>query len=144
MHKPDVTEVLDRFPDAPIDRDNLAHYAGLLRRQLLISRCAECGRWFAPPRGLCPACWSDEVAPQPVVGTGVVHLLIELHRGPAAQGVGYSTPYPVAVIELDEQSGLRTTGTLIDPARTLTIGSRVRLTWIERAGVPVPAFAPAD
>jgi uncharacterized OB-fold protein len=58
--------------------------------------------------------------------------------------VDYSAgPYPVAVVELDEQPALRFTSTLIDyePA-DLVIGTRVELDWIERSGAPFPVFRP--
>jgi hypothetical protein len=44
-------------------------------------------------------------------------------------------------VELDEQPGLRFTSTVAGSANeAITIGSRVRLDWIERAGVPLPVF----
>jgi uncharacterized OB-fold protein len=64
-----------------------------------------------------------------------------LHQGPPADGVDYSTPYPVVTVELDEQTGLRFTSTVVDAANAeITIGRRVELGWIDRAGVPFPVF----
>jgi uncharacterized protein len=134
-------ELIERFAGYGVDRDTAAHFRGRLERQLLMNRCQTCERWHHPPRPLCPDCWSADVTAQPIAGAGTIHLAIFLHQGPPAPGVDYSTPYPLVTVELDEQLGLRFTGTVIDADNAdITIGRRVALTWIERAGVPVPAF----
>jgi hypothetical protein len=49
----------------------------------------------------------------------------------------------VATIELAEQTGLRHTSTLVNCERErMRIGLPVRLTWLERAGAPFPAWEP--
>ncbi len=137
-------EVIAKFPGILITKDNTAHYRGLLRRELLINRCQQCGLWRHPPRPICPACWSRDVRPTAVSGRGVVYLLIFLHQGPPAEGIDYSTPHPVATIELAEQPGLRYTSTLVGMDRSeMQIGREVQLSWIDRGGKPVPAFGPA-
>jgi hypothetical protein len=76
-----------------------------------------------------------------VSGTGTIHLATFLHQGPPAEGVDYSTPYPIVTVELDEQPGLRFTSTVVGGAPDeIEIGRRVELDWIERAGVPLPVF----
>ncbi len=134
-------ELIERFTGYGVDRDSAAHFRGRLERRLLINRCASCGHWHHPPRPLCPECWSRDVTAEPVAGTGTIYLAIFLHQGPPTPGVDYATPYPVVTVELDEQRGLRFTATVVDADNAeITIGRRARLTWIERAGVPVPAF----
>jgi uncharacterized OB-fold protein len=125
-----------------VDRDTAAYYRGWLARELRPNRCADCGHWHHPPRPMCPACWSWNVVPTAVTGSGTISLLILLHQGPPAPGVDYAAgPYPVAAVELEEQPGLRITSTVVDtPPRELAIGQRVELTWIERNGLPFPAF----
>jgi uncharacterized protein len=145
MTAPSDQQVLDSFPNAPIDHDNKEYYRGLLQRRLLVNRCGDCGRWSQPPRGICPACWSDDVAPTEVSGQGTVYLTMFLHQGPQVPGVDYSTPHPVVLVELAEQPGLRVTTTMVDIANEdIRIGMPVELTWIERGGEPVPAFRPAS
>lgn len=134
-------ELLARFPGHPLDHDTAAHYRGRLERRLLLNRCADCARWHHPPKPICPSCWSTDVRATEVAGTGTIHLAIFLHQGPPAEGVDYSTPYPVVVVELDEQLGLRFTSTVVgSPNDQITIGERVILDWIDRAGTPLPAF----
>lgn len=143
MTVPEVSddELVARFPGEPISHDNAAHYRGRLRRELLLNRCGDCGRWHAPAKPVCPDCWSWRVAAQPVSGDGEIFMAIFLHRGPAAPGVDYTTPYPVVTVELAEQEGLRFTSTVIGAANDdIRIGAPVRLAWLDRAGVPLPVF----
>jgi uncharacterized protein len=134
-------ELVDRLPGILVDGDNKDYYRGWLERQLVLNRCEDCGRWHHPPKPVCPECWSDRVRPSPVSGRGTVHLLVWLRQGPPADGVDYSTPHPVVTVELEEQTGLRFTSTVVDAAMDeLAIGDTVELTWIERNGEPFPAF----
>jgi uncharacterized OB-fold protein len=134
-------ELIERFAGQPITHDNAEHYRGRLRRQLLMNRCQACGRWHAPPKPVCPQCWSFDVTATPVRGEGTIFMAIFLHQGPPAPGLDYTVPYPVVTVELDEQTGLRFTSTVVGaPNRDIAIGKRVRLGWIERAGAPLPVF----
>ncbi len=136
--------VLERFPDVRLDHLNKQYYLGLLRHELLVSRCGACGRMSALLRPICPSCWSPRVSPVPVSGRGTVHLLTFLHQGPPAPGVDYSGGFPLAAIELAEQPGLRVEATVVEcPRDKLRIGLEVELTWRDRDGAPWPVFRPA-
>jgi uncharacterized OB-fold protein len=135
-----VEEVLAAFPGERIDADNLAYYAGILDRRLLVNRCEECGTWHQPPHPMCPSCWSERVVPTEVSGRGTVHLAILLHQGP---GVDPTEPYPVITVELEEQEGLRYTSTVVDSAK-VSIGLPVEVHWVDRDGRPFPAFRPRE
>jgi uncharacterized protein len=138
-------ELVERFAHLPVERDTAEHYRGYLRRELVLNRCADCGRWHHPMRPMCPACWSWKVVPTAVSGRGTVHLFITLRQGPAAEGVDYSNaPHPVVTVELQEQAGLRFTGTMVGSAvADIRIGMPVEVMWIERHGSPYPAFRSA-
>jgi uncharacterized protein len=134
-------ELVACFPGRQLDHDNKAFYRAWLDRRLLINRCGGCGAWHHPPKPVCPRCWSTDVRPTPVTGRGTIFMFVLLHQGPPAEGVDYSTPYPVVTVELDEQEGLRLTSTVVAAANhEIRIGRRVELEWIERAGAPMPAF----
>jgi uncharacterized protein len=140
--EPGDAEVLNCFPAVRLDHLNKQYYQGLLRHELLASRCESCGAWHTPLRPICPSCWSTEVIPVQVSGRGTVHLLTFLHQGPP--GVDYEGGFPLAAIELAEQPGLRVEATVVDcPRDRLRIGLEVELAWIDRDGAPWPAFRPA-
>jgi uncharacterized OB-fold protein len=137
-------ELVARFPNVRIDHDNKRFYGGWVQRRLLLNRCDDCGWWHHPPRPICPRCWSRRVSPSEVSGRGRVTLLVRLHQGPPAPGVDYSSPLPVATVQLAEQEGLRYTSTVVGcPPERVQIGMAVELTWIERYGAPYPVFRPA-
>ena len=135
------TDLVRQFAGRGISRDNAAHFRGRLNRKLLINKCADCATWHHPPKPVCPNCWSSNVIPTEVAGTGTIYLAVFLHQGPPAPGVTYDTPYPVVAVELDEQPGLRFTATVVGaPNEAIAIGKRVKLCWIDRDGEPTPAF----
>jgi uncharacterized OB-fold protein len=143
VEEPDA-EVFERYPEAPLDRDNIEYYKGLLRHELRFNRCQDCGHWMDTPRDLCPECWSHDVAPEPVSGRGSVYMLTWLHQGPAELGGNYEEPFPLVSVELAEQRALRLTTWIVNARREdLTVGREMELVWIDRAGAPVPAFQPA-
>lgn len=136
-------EVFDRLPTASIDRDSIAFFRGMLQSQLLLNRCHDCGHWFGPTWPICPECWSDDIRPTEVSGKGTIHSFTLLHAGLPAPGIDYVAGYPVALIDLDEQEGLRAAATIVDcPNDALEIGMPVQLAWTERDGQPFPAFRP--
>jgi uncharacterized protein len=134
-------EVVQTFRGERVDHDSVGHFRGRLDHRLLLNRCGACGTWHHPPHPVCPSCWSDDVEPSEVSGNGTIFMAIFLHQGPPAPGVDYSTPHPVVTVELDEQSGLRFTSTVVgvDNSKIL-IGKRVALDWIDRDGAPLPVF----
>src|SRR3954447_21184544 len=138
-------ELVARFPGHPVDLDSAAHYRGRIEHRLLLNRCAEGGPWRHPPMPICPPCWSTAVVPTEVAGTGAIHLVVFLHQGPPADGVDYTTPYPVVTVELDDQPGLRFTSTGVGATNeAITIGGGVILDWSDRADTPLPVFRLAE
>jgi uncharacterized OB-fold protein len=135
-------ELLERYAGVRIDHTNKHFYRGLLDRELRLSRCADCAWWHHRPKPICPRCWSKRIEATQVTGRGIIHLVIFLHQGPPADGVDYiAGPHPVVTVDLEEQSGLRFTSTVVgSPNDDIVIGAPVCLEWIERDGRPFPAF----
>ena len=130
-------DLLNAWPGIRIDADNAAYYRGLLNHQLLIHRCDDCGYWHHPPRPLCPKCWSTAITATPVSGNGVVALVTIIRMGRDQPGVSYSDGYPLVAIELDEQPGLRVTGTIpLTKPEAITVGDRVQMIWRDIEGRP--------
>ena len=142
--QPADDEVFAAFPGVLIDRDNIAHYRGLLGGRLLINRCLACGFWVYPHRPLCPRCLSWDVRPAEVSGRGTVFMftLIQQERDP---GGHLQEPIVAAAVELAEQKGLRYLARIVNcPSSAVKPDMPVRLTWVEREGhVSMPAFEPA-
>jgi uncharacterized OB-fold protein len=140
----DDAKLVERFPYVQIDHDSKHLFRGWLDERLLLNRCNDCGRFHHPPKPICPRCWSSELTPTEVSGRGVIHLTMLLHQGPPAPDVDYTKgPHPVISVELEEQTGLRFTSTIVDcPLEEVRIGLPVELTWIERFGAPFPVFRP--
>jgi uncharacterized OB-fold protein len=112
------------------------------RRELTLQRCGGCGRFWFPPAGFCPECWSTEWSWQPVAGRGRIHSFVVYRRAyhPAFRE---RLPYAVAVVELDE--GPRMLTRLVDAeVGSLSVGQPVEVSFTPVAdGVVLPNFRPA-
>ena len=137
--------VFAAFPSVLIDRDNIAHYRGMLAGRLLINRCAACDYWVYPHRPLCPRCLSWEVRAKEVSGRGKVFMFTLIHqlREPGGR---LREPLAAAAVELEEQPGLRYLARIVNcPSDRIAADMTVRLTWIKSDGsVDMPAFEPAQ
>jgi uncharacterized OB-fold protein len=134
MPKPFVapTELTQFFWDAARDH------------RLVVQRCTECGYYIHWPRPLCPKCHSDKLAPAPVSGRGKVYTFTVVHHmfHPAFAD---DMPYNLALVELEEQPGLRMLANVIDcPNDALRIGMLVEVTFEDREEHTVPQFRPAS
>lgn len=93
-----------------LDEHNRAFWTGGRDNQLLIARCERCRRWVSPPAADCPDC-GGKLAAQPVSGRGTVFTYTVNHQpfNPAVP-----LPYVIAIVELDEQPGLRLVANIVD------------------------------
>jgi hypothetical protein len=141
-------DVISSFPDVLVDHDNKEHFRGLLERRFLINRCQQCGYWIYPHRPICPKCWSWNVVPTKVSGKGQIYMFtfsLPTHAGSRLSGFDYASPTPIAAIELPEREGLRYLSEVVNCKHDrLRIGLKVELMWIDRRGIPSPAFQPTD
>jgi hypothetical protein len=116
-------------------------WTGGAKRQLLILRCAACERWVHPPRGTCQDC-GGTLVPRAVSGRGTVFTFtVNRHAYHPAVPV----PYVIAIVELEEQDGLRFITNIVgcDP-EAVRIGLPVQAGF-EPAGEAAwaPVFRPA-
>jgi uncharacterized protein len=111
-------------PQPAPDEDSTGFWQALEDGRMALCRCQRCRRWLQPPLERCPKCWG-ETAYEPVAGTGEVFTFIVV-RQPAIPGFRDQLPYVVALIELDEQPGLRLPGQLVGVApEGAKVGQRV-------------------
>lgn len=134
-------EVFERFPKAKLTRDNIAHFHGLLRHQIIVNRCKDCGHWIYPLRPMCPECWSVAVEATEVSGRGTIYMFTVLNQGPPVPGFEY--PQIQVAVEFEEQAGLRYLGALVDcPTSELVHGLPVEAAWRDVDGKSVAVFRP--
>ena len=113
------------------------------RHELLLQTCGSCGVVRFPPRPMCPACNSFEVAWKPASGRGRIWSWVIAHP-PVLPAFADKAPYNIAVVELDE--GVRMVGNLLGvPNGEITEGMTVKVTWEDvEDGVTLPQWKPAS
>jgi len=123
--------------------DTEPFWRGCAQGRLLITRCTVCGLYLHPPRPACRRCRSMDVAPVEVSGRGAVHSYTLAHH---AFIPGMEVPYVIAIVELDEQPGLRMMTNIVDcDPESVVIGMRVSVLFAPVAGrddIAVPHFRP--
>jgi acetyl-CoA acetyltransferase/uncharacterized OB-fold protein len=131
------------FRILPLVNDENRHFwEGGARGELCFLCCEACSYYVHPPAPVCPECLGRELAPRAVSGRGVVHAYTVNHQPWIP---GFDPPYVVAIVEIDEQPGLRlttnVTGCEID---AVSIGMPVEVRFEEIADdVYLPLFEPA-
>jgi len=109
-----MTDALLLPPVPRPDVESQGFWDALAADRLDMCRCTECRQYLQPPLEHCRHC----AAPtrfETVSGRGSVFSYIVV-RHPAVPG--HLPPYVIALVELDEQAGLRLTGILdLDPSQ---------------------------
>lgn len=122
-------------------------WAALAQGWLVVQHCAPCDEWMFPARVRCAGCgcypeWTR------VSGRGRIWSFTWVH-GPVLPAFAPYAPYPVAVIELDEQPGLRMVGNLVLDANSpinaaerqgIRIDAPVELVVRDLGGAPWPGW----
>lgn len=109
--------------------------------RLMIHRCSACTRFFHPPAPICPRCGSLNVASEAVSGRGRVATFTINHQ---AWKPELSAPYVVAIIELDEQPGLRLLSNIVGLLpEQVSIDMPVRVIFEQHEDVWLPLFEKA-
>jgi len=103
-----------------------------------LPRCSTCRRYVHPGQFRCPWCLTDTLAPEAVSGRGSVYTYT-VNRYPWLEG--WDVPYIAAIVELEEQEGLRVTSNLVgcDPEQ-VRIGDRVQVVFSPQGEYWVPLF----
>jgi uncharacterized OB-fold protein len=122
--------------------ENEHFWRGGEQGELRFLRCTPCGTYVHPPAPVCPECLSREIAVEAVSGRGVVATFTVNHHPWIP---GFDPPYAVAIVELEEQAGLRLTTNIVgvEPDR-VEIGMRVQVVFEERDSVWLPLFEPIE
>jgi len=109
--------------------------------ELRFQCCSACKTLIHPPAPLCPECLSRDTEITTVSGRAVVHTFTINHQPWIP---GFDPPYVVAIVEIEEQAGLRLTTNIVGCAHDeVEIGMPVRVCFDEREdGVFIPLFEP--
>jgi uncharacterized OB-fold protein len=128
-------------------------YAQARQHRLVMRTCSSCGLMRYPPTHACPWCMALEWTWREVSGRGTIHSYeIVVHA--IQPGFKDLTPYPVVLVELDEQRGiptpdeaLRMIANLVTPdlapeaEASVAIGQRVRVVFQDLADhMALPQF----
>lgn len=121
-----------------LDERNRPFWTGGRNGVLLILRDRETGRWVHPPERVSP---DAGFVAEPVSGKGSVFTFTVNHHRYHPE---VAVPYVIALVELDEQAGLRLPANIVHCAvEDVHIGLRVRVGFEEHGEVFVPVFEPA-
>lgn len=116
---------------------------GAAERRLLLQRCDACSTYQYPPDVVCITCQSLALTPTEVSGRATLYSFIEMERAFHAGFVPH-LPIVLALVELDEQPGLRMLTNIVDAeGATLEIGMALEVTYEERGDIVLPQFKPA-
>ncbi len=83
------------------DEGSEPFYEGAKRHELVLARCAKCGRYRLPGREHCPDCWDTGVEFIATSGRGILYSYGIMHQK-LVPGFADEVPYQFAVVELDE------------------------------------------
>ncbi len=135
------------------DYEHKCYFEAAAQHRLVMKKCKACGlmRWHPGPS--CPWCTCQEWEWQEVSGKGTVYSY-EIVTQAILPGFRDWVPYPIALVELDEQrgvptpdEGLRIMANLVDrhfqPEKegNIAIGKRVEVIFMDVApGFSVPQF----
>lgn len=134
-------EVDDRPPPQPDDTTRF-FWDGASRGELLVQRCAACGSLQYPPEVVCTTCQSEKLESARLTGRGTLYSFAVVHRA-FHPSFAPHVPYVVAVVELEEQPGLRLLTNIVetDPDH-LAVGIAVETVFEKRGDLTMPQFRP--
>ncbi|MFJ3779026.1 Zn-ribbon domain-containing OB-fold protein [Streptomyces sp. NPDC090075] len=139
-------EAEDPAPSRPVrplpllDDLNRSYWCGGADGRLRIHRCGTCAHYIHPPAPVCGRCYGRDVGAEPVSGRGVVHAFTVNHQ---AWLPDFPPPYVVALVDLEEQEGLRVFTNIVGcDVTSVHVGMPVAVEFVEQADVHVPVFRP--
>jgi uncharacterized OB-fold protein len=109
--------------------------------ELRFLRCDDCRTFVHPPSPVCPECLSRSLRPGAVSGRASVHTYT-VNEQPWIPG--FDPPYVVAIVDIEEQAGLRLTTNIVNcEIDDVAIGMPVKVCFEEREdGIFIPLFEP--
>ena len=138
-----MTETTRPFRLLPqVTPENEHYWKGGARGELTFLRCGACETYVHPPSPVCPDCLSRRLAPSAVSGRArLLTWTVNHHRWIP----GFDPPYVIAIVEIEEQRGLRVTTNLVNcRPDELRMDLPLQVCFEERDdGIFLPLFEPA-
>lgn len=125
-------------PDDPV---TAPFWAAAAEDRLAIQHCADCGKAYHPPVGLCFNCASARLEFRDVSGRGTVDTYTVVHSQRVA-AFEHLTPFLLGRVELDDAPGVfMITNLLSDEGEMPEVGQPVRVEFEQIVdGVKLPQF----
>ncbi|MCP4083517.1 MAG: Zn-ribbon domain-containing OB-fold protein [Actinomycetia bacterium] len=127
----------------PVPTPETQHFwDGTREGELRLQQCVDCSSTYFPPRAFCPACSSRNVEVVASAGRGTLHSYVINQR----ERPGFTAPYAVAVVELDEGPRMMTNivGCEQTP-ETLVLDMPVEVVFEELSDdISLPLFQPVE
>lgn len=116
---------------------NTAFQAYLNEHELMASRCQGCGALYLPPRPLCPACFGDAMAWEPVSGRGKLTAYTTVSVGLSsmvAAGYDRGHPYCSGIVALEEGPSIsaQILGVDANDPASIEIGTPLKVAFVDR------------
>ena len=119
---------------------NRLFWTGGAAGRLLLPHCDACGRWADPETDACDGC-GGALSHQAVSGRGTVFTFTVNAQ---AWNPDLPVPYVIALVELEEQEGLRLPTNIVNcEPDQVRIGMAVRVVFEHQGEAYVPLFEPA-
>lgn len=84
-----------------IDEEARPYWEAARRRELVLPRCNDCGKFHFYPRNFCPHCKGQSITWEKVSGRGTIYSYT-VPRIPILPAYREEVPYVVALVELEE------------------------------------------
>lgn len=118
--------------------ETIPFWTGGLDNKLLITACETCGHRIHPPQLVCPKCLSDNVTLKESSGRGRIYSYT-INRQKWSPDM--ETPFAIAVVDLEDQPGVRLTARVRDcNVDDVSIGSDVLVDFEIAGDVAIPFF----
>lgn len=122
--------------------ENEHFWCGGKNDELCFLRCDACATYVHPPAPVCPNCLGRDLTPETVSGRATVATYTINHHPWIP---GFDPPYVVAIVELEEQPGLRLMTNIVECSPgEVAIGMSVEVVFEDTGedGVFLPLFRP--
>ncbi len=104
-----MTDAPQRIPPE-ISRETEFFWKAGAEGELRFQRCAACRTFIHPPAPRCPECLESELRVEAVSGRATLATYTVNHQ---QWQPGFPPPYVIAIVEIEEQPGLRLTTNLV-------------------------------